>query len=100
MHTPQPKEYLTLTQGLDNHARIYDRQLPLPIRNQCGGLNSGNIQYAEGGYTRFYKVRLNILGSKIIPEDFKFASSAGKMIPYGTAGDCYSSNRGNCRKGT
>lgn len=100
MHTPQPKEYLTLTQASDNHARIYDRRLPRPIRNQCGGLNPGNIPYAEGGYTRFYKVRLDIPGSKIIPGDFKFASSAGKPIPYGTAGDCYSSNRGNCRKGT
>ncbi len=99
MNTPEPKEYLTLTQGLDNHARIYDRRLPPSIRRQCGGLNPGSVPYAEGGYTRFYKVRLDIPGSKILPGDFRFASIAGKPIPYGTAGDCYSSNLGNCRKG-
>jgi thrombospondin motif-containing protein 9 len=100
MHTSQPKEYLTLTQGLDNHARIYDRRLRPSIRNQCGGLNPGSLPYNEGGYTRFYKVRFDIPGLKIVPDDFQFASSAGKPIPYGTAGDCYSSNLGNCRKGT
>ena len=100
MNTPEPTEYLSLGQGTDNHARIYDRRLPARIRNQCGGLNPGNVPYREGGYTRFYKVRLDVAGSKILPDDFTFASSAGKPIPYGTAGDCYSSNRGNCRKGS
>ena len=99
MNTSQPTEYLTLTQGRDNHARIYERRLPRAIRNQCGGLNPGNVPYVEGGYTRFYKVRFDMRGSKIIPNDFKFASSAGKAIPFGTAGDCYSANLGNCRKG-
>ncbi|XP_028394352.1 uncharacterized protein LOC114518524 isoform X7 [Dendronephthya gigantea] len=100
MHTSEPTEYLTLTQGRDNHARIYERRLPRAIRDQCGGLNPGNVPYVDGGYTRFYKVRFDVRGSKIIPNDFKFASSAGKAITFGTAGDCYSANLGNCRKGS
>lgn len=100
MQTGQPEEYLTLTRGLDNHARIYDRRLRRSMRSQCGGLNPGSIPYNEGGYTRFYKLKIDIPGSKIVPGDFRFATSAGKAIPFGTAGDCYSSNLGNCRKGT
>ena len=46
------------------------------------------------------QVRLNIRESRIIPDDFRFSKSTGKKVPYGTAGDCFSSNRGNCRRGS
>ena len=38
---------------------------------------------------------------RLVTDDFTFAKSdaAGKAIPYGTAGDCYSMNKGPCRKG-
>lgn len=101
MNTPDPKEYITLAQGSDNHARIYHLKLRQSKRNQCGGIDPGSEPYNEGGFTRFYKVRFDIASSKIVPTDFRFASSSNEnSVPYGTAGDCYSSNNGNCRKGS
>lgn len=100
MKTSNPKEYLTLALNSDNHARIYDKKLPRSLRSQCGATNPGSETYEEGGFTKFFKVRLNVDDASIVLDDFQFAVSEGKHIPYGTAGDCFSSNLGNCRKGS
>lgn len=97
MSTSNPKEYLTLP-GY-NYARIYDMKLVSYRRNQCEGRKGDTEPYNKGGFTKFSKVRLNVTEGSIIPDDFQFAESDGNRVPYGTAGDCYSSNPGNCRKG-
>lgn len=71
----------------------------------------------RSGFTKFWKVRVNITSMRIISknsysleltvvtyfflgDDFTFSKQLkGKQIPYGTAGDCYSSIQG-CAQGS
>lgn len=105
LSTNVPKEYLDLPVGRDrNYAIVYDRQLstsPVTARFQCDGPLSSNL-YRNRGKTYFSKIRLNIQDLTVIPDDFEFTESenGGTIIPYGTAGDCFSMNPGNCRKGS
>ena len=101
----EPKEYLDLPAGRDrNYAIVYDRRLPTsPVtsRFQCDAPVSSNL-YQNHGKTYFSKVRLNINDLTVISDDYEFADSesGGAVVPYGTAGDCFSMNPGNCRKGS
>ena len=98
MDTDKPYAFITLESGPENNfAIIYDKRLR--DRFQCNGPVMPQI-YQESGSTSFSKVRIDLTTLRIIDDDFQFAQSSGnKRIPYGTAGDCYSMNQGNCRKG-
>ena len=101
----KPKEYLELPASKDrNYAIVYDRRLltsPVTSRFQCDGQVSSNL-YRNHGKTYFSKIRLNIDDLTVISDDYEFADSesGGIDVPYGTAGDCFSMNPGNCRKGS
>ena len=99
-----PKEYLQLPAGRDrNYAIIFDQRLstsPVRSRFQCDGPVSSNL-YQSHGKTYFSKIRLNIPDLTVTPDDYAFADTeSGSVVPYGTAGDCFSMNPGNCRKGS
>lgn len=99
----EPKEYLELSAGRSrNYAIVYDRRLltlPVTSRFQCDG-PVNNTLYPKHGKTYFSKVRLNVDDLTILPNDYQFADTEGSFVPYGTAGDCFSMNPGNCRKGS
>ena len=99
-----PKEYLELPAGRErNYAIIFDQRLPTsPVtsRFQCDGPVGSNI-YGRHGKTYFSKLRLNIDDLTVISDDYQFAyTESGSAVAYGTAGDCFSMNPGNCRKGS
>ncbi|XP_022787798.1 A disintegrin and metalloproteinase with thrombospondin motifs 9-like isoform X2 [Stylophora pistillata] len=98
MSSNTPQEFITLESGTENNfANVYAQML------QNGGDCSGAVQstlYRNRGTTYFSKVRLDITTMKILSNVFTFAQTqGGKDIPYGEAGDCYSENPGDCRKG-
>ena len=101
----EPKEYLELPAGKDrNYAIVYDQRLltsPVTSRFKCDGPVSTNL-YQNHGKTYFTKIRLNIDDLTVVSDDYEFAESesGGTAVPYGTAGDCFSMNIGNCRKGS
>ena len=101
----EPKEYLSLPAGSDrNYAIVYDRRLPTsPVRArfQCDGPESNNL-YERRGKTYFSKIRLNVNDLTVISDDntFEHGNSGDNVVPYGTAGDCFSMNSGNCRQGS
>lgn len=101
----EPKEYLNLPAGNDkNYAIVYDRRLPtspVTARFQCDGAISPSI-YRNRGKSYFSKIRLNLDDLTVVSEDFTFAygDPRGSTVPYGTAGDCFSMNPGQCRKGS
>lgn len=101
----EPKEYVSLPAGLDrNFAIVYDRRLPtspVSARFQCDG-TTGKKLYSEHGKTYFTKLRLNVDQLTVVTDDYQFADTlpGETAVPYGTAGDCFSMNPGNCRKGS
>lgn len=98
MDTESPSAYITLEAGRQNNFAII-HQKRLQDRFQCDGPTMPQI-YQESGNTSFSKVKIDLSTLRIVDDDFQFAQSSGiKRIPYGTAGDCYSMNLGNCRKG-
>lgn len=105
LSSDEPKEYLNLPAGSDrNYAILYDRRLPtspITARFQCDGAESRNL-YRGHGKTYFSKIRLNVDDLTVISDDYEFADSnpGGSTVPFGTAGDCFSMNPGECRKGS
>ncbi|TRY74484.1 hypothetical protein TCAL_01321, partial [Tigriopus californicus] len=104
MNTPRPKEYITLpTGGRGNYAEIYWFRLNTPdhcpyngARNDsCDCVNAAN---EREGLTSFQKIRVNVTSLKVNAHDFTFATQLrGQPVPYGEAGDCYSTD--NCPQG-
>ncbi|XP_071450367.1 A disintegrin and metalloproteinase with thrombospondin motifs 20 [Hetaerina americana] len=93
-----PKEYLTLTTGeRENFSEFYDRRLLKPNSCPDGGLRRDDCECTidsngKGGLTAFSRVRINITSMRINTEDMTFARQLhGARVPYGEAGDCYSS---------
>ena len=100
INSGEPLEYITLGSGTDrNYATVFGKRLV--DRYQCDGPTRSQL-YAEMGTTRFSKVRFDLRTLTIVGDDFTFSQSAagGKDISYGTAGDCFSLNPHNCRKGS
>ncbi|XP_074026740.1 ADAM metallopeptidase with thrombospondin type 1 motif A isoform X3 [Leptinotarsa decemlineata] len=103
MDTPEPQEYITLHSDGSNFAEIYDKRL-IDIRScPYDGQRRDNCHCDQigprSGFTKFWKVRLNITSMQIIGSDFTFSKQLkGTHIPFGTAGDCYSSIEG-CAQG-
>ncbi|XP_056632510.1 A disintegrin and metalloproteinase with thrombospondin motifs 9 isoform X2 [Diorhabda sublineata] len=104
MDTPEPLEYISLNSDTTNYAEMYDKRLKNIATCPYGGQRRDGckcdlIGPDRSGFTKFWKVRLNITSLKIIPDDFTFSKQLkGKKIPYGTAGDCYSSVQ-DCAQG-
>ena len=48
---------------------------------------------------RFKKIRVIPNSMQIDAKDFTYATSVGRQIEYGRAGDCYSNSKEDCRKG-
>ncbi|XP_050315831.1 A disintegrin and metalloproteinase with thrombospondin motifs 9-like isoform X2 [Anthonomus grandis grandis] len=104
MDTPYPQEYISLHSDQSNFAEIYDRRLrdlsSCPYNGQRrDNCVCDNIGPEHSGRTIFWKVRLNTTSLQILGDDFTFSKQIkGHRIPYGTAGDCYSSH-GSCPQG-
>ncbi|CAH1115336.1 unnamed protein product [Psylliodes chrysocephalus] len=104
MDTPEPLEYISLHPDTMNFAEIYGRRLinerTCPYsgqrRDDCPCDHVGS---ERSGFTKFWKVRLDISSMKIIGDDYTFSKQInGTQVPYGSAGDCYSSVQ-NCGQG-
>ncbi|XP_078594813.1 A disintegrin and metalloproteinase with thrombospondin motifs 9-like isoform X2 [Branchiostoma floridae x Branchiostoma japonicum] len=100
METSRPTEYITLASGDGrNYAEIYQKSLFNP--NQCphnGSRNSSCLCHDKGhpdaGYTAYDKVRINLDTMQISVSDMQFSRTVqGKAVPFGNAGDCYSTAR-------
>ncbi|XP_035677361.1 A disintegrin and metalloproteinase with thrombospondin motifs 9-like [Branchiostoma floridae] len=100
METTRPTEYITLASGDGrNYAEIYQKSLFNP--NQCphnGSRNSSCLCHDKGhpdaGYTVYEKVRINLDTMQISVSDMQFSRTVqGKAVPFGNAGDCYSTAR-------
>ncbi|KAJ8967041.1 hypothetical protein NQ314_003158, partial [Rhamnusium bicolor] len=104
MDTPEPQEYISLHPDTQNYAEIYDKRLSDIQSCPYNGQRRDNCRCDQvgtdrSGFTNFWKVRVNITSMKIIGDDFTFSKQTkGTRIPYGTAGDCYSSIKG-CAQG-
>ncbi|XP_030747517.1 A disintegrin and metalloproteinase with thrombospondin motifs 9 isoform X2 [Sitophilus oryzae] len=104
MDTPEPQEYITLHPDKDNYAEMYDKRLmnlnSCPYDgNRRDNCHCDQISPERHGFTKFWKVGLNITSMQIIGDDFTFSKQIkGTRIPYGTAGDCYSKVTG-CAQG-
>ncbi|XP_050511629.1 A disintegrin and metalloproteinase with thrombospondin motifs 9 isoform X2 [Diabrotica virgifera virgifera] len=104
MDTPEPLEYISLHPDSMNFAELYDKRLTDVRSCPNGGQRDDSCQCdnlgpERSGATKFWKVRLNITSLRIINDDFTFSKQLrGRRVPYGTAGDCYSSST-NCPQG-
>ncbi|KAG5875943.1 hypothetical protein JTB14_032369 [Gonioctena quinquepunctata] len=103
MDTPEPQEYISLHSDKYNFAEIYDKRLKDTRHCPYNGQRRDNCHCDQlvpsSGFTKFWKVRLNLTSMQIIGNDFTFSKQIkGKQIPFGTAGDCYSSVQG-CAQG-
>ncbi|XP_019642895.1 PREDICTED: uncharacterized protein LOC109484115 [Branchiostoma belcheri] len=103
MSSDNPQEFLTLPAGPDNNfAHRYGPRLQWSgaIWYRCTGPLFG-YWGAMAGTTKFSKVRISFEDSnvRVILDDYTFATTEGKYVPYGMAGDCYSPTQG-CAKGT
>lgn len=98
MTSNTPQEFITLESGKENNfAIVYAWQLQ--NQDDCSGAVVSKL-FGSRGTTYFSKVRLELTTMKILRNVFTFAQTQGvKDVPYGKAGDCYSANSGNCRKG-
>ncbi|KAL4226991.1 A disintegrin and metalloproteinase with thrombospondin motifs 9 [Mactra antiquata] len=100
MKKAMPQEFLNLPAGeTENFSEIY----PYRLKRQKTCPNNGTRPqtctdcrvrtYRNAGKTSYSKVKIDILTLKVQVTDLTFARSVnGKNIPYGSAGDCYSSN--------
>ncbi|KAI8504245.1 A disintegrin and metalloproteinase with thrombospondin motifs 9 [Branchiostoma belcheri] len=100
METSRPSEYITLAGGEGrNYAEIYQKSLFNP--NQCPHNGSRNAScqchdkgHPDAGYTAYDKVRISLDTMQISVSDMQFARTVhGKAVPFGNAGDCYSTAR-------
>jgi len=103
MNTTWPKEFLTLPTGeAENYSEVYGMRLTSP--DTCP--NNGSRENCpcvvddspRAGMTSWRKINLNVTSLAINPYDFTFTRQLhGEIVPYGEAGDCYST--ANCPQG-
>ncbi|KAK3102112.1 hypothetical protein FSP39_008871 [Pinctada imbricata] len=106
MRHDNPAEYIALPTGpSNNYAEIYDRKLRRPNTCPKNGTRLDPCRlcrdklYSHSGNTSYTKIRVDLKTLTVITNDTTFATSHGRRnIPFGTAGDCYSSQRG-CPQG-
>lgn len=104
MNTTLPKEYLTLKSGeTENYSEVYNKRLMQPNTCPNNGTRDDNCDCVADaqrreGLTTFHKVKINVTSLKINTHDFTFSTQRrGQIVPYGEAGDCYSTV--NCPQG-
>ncbi|XP_071745117.1 A disintegrin and metalloproteinase with thrombospondin motifs 9 isoform X2 [Lepeophtheirus salmonis] len=104
MESPIPKEYVTLITGPDeNYSEIYGLRLQRPDSCPYNGARNDSCDCFRDstrreGRTNFHKIRVNATSLKVNTHDFTFSSQIqGQIVPYGEAGDCYSTS--NCPQG-
>ncbi|CAI4221397.1 unnamed protein product [Auanema sp. JU1783] len=79
-----------------NFAEVYGKRLIYPHTCPYNGDRNDSCQCSEygdahAGFTRFSKIRVDLLNRKIKINDFTFAKTInGSHVEYATAGDCYS----------
>ncbi|XP_017769222.1 PREDICTED: A disintegrin and metalloproteinase with thrombospondin motifs 20 isoform X2 [Nicrophorus vespilloides] len=106
MDTKEPEEFISLKPNTENYAEMYRNRLRDSETCPYNGYRMDHCDCVpwedQSGFTVFWKIRLNITTMQIIPDDFTFSSqkkhSGNVKVPYGTAGDCYSSQP-NCIQG-
>eukprot|EP00794_Sanderia_malayensis_P015384 gene15384-16963_t len=93
-------EYVTLPAGGNENYAMYHRPR-LQHYSTCSGPEIATPNQTEKfwGQTWFQKIRVFPNTLTIDTKDFTFAKSNGRQMQYGTAGDCYSNSREDCRKG-
>ncbi|XP_041349612.1 A disintegrin and metalloproteinase with thrombospondin motifs 9-like [Gigantopelta aegis] len=98
MRKQTPLEYLTLSRS-ENYAEVFDKRLKRPRICPYNGTRPGwcnkcrKKTYRQAGNTTYSKIRVDLNTLRIIFNDGTFSTvHTGKFIPYGTAGDCYSSD--------
>ena len=99
-----PKEYITLPRGeRENYSEIYGLRLTEPGSCPYNGTRNDSCKCVRDarrreGFTGFSKLRVNVTSLKVNTHDFTFASRLrGEIVPFGEAGDCYST--ANCPQG-
>ncbi|KAK6176237.1 hypothetical protein SNE40_014557 [Patella caerulea] len=105
MRKPTPTEYLSLQESTDgNFAEVYDMRLRRPGKCPYNGTRVEGCDkcrkkpYRQAGFTKYNKIRIDLNTLKILTQDSTFSvSESSKFIPYGSAGDCYSSH--DCPQG-
>ncbi|CAL4181468.1 unnamed protein product, partial [Meganyctiphanes norvegica] len=97
MDTLKPREYLTLPAGEEgNFAEVYDKRLLDPKTCPNNGERHENCQCTmdesgRAGFSTFSKLRIDTESMVIITYDFTFAKVLkGRWVPFGEAGDCFS----------
>ncbi|CAJ0931148.1 unnamed protein product, partial [Mesorhabditis belari] len=95
MNETIPRAYLNVDPET-NFAEIYGRRLIFPHTCPYNGERNDSCECssegaAGAGFTRFKRVRLDLLNRRININDFTFAQTEhGLPVPFATAGDCYS----------
>ncbi|XP_065567127.1 A disintegrin and metalloproteinase with thrombospondin motifs 9-like isoform X4 [Artemia franciscana] len=105
MNTSSPREFLTLIKGeRDNYSEYYDKRLRKPDSCPYDGARRDDCdcevvsKSKKPGVTVFSKIRLNVTSLRVITNEFAYAKPLrGALIPFGEAGDCYST--ANCPQG-
>ncbi|XP_070193825.1 A disintegrin and metalloproteinase with thrombospondin motifs 9-like [Littorina saxatilis] len=100
MRKPTPIEYLSLPSGESaNFAEVYGERLRRHATCPYNRTRPENCdlcrvkKYRQAGNTTYSKVRIDLNTLRIFVNDGAFSYvHGGKFIPFGTAGDCYSSN--------
>ncbi|XP_064632863.1 A disintegrin and metalloproteinase with thrombospondin motifs 9-like [Lineus longissimus] len=95
-----PIEYISLKAGWEgNYAEVYGKRLLNYSSCPYNGARNINCdcaksEYTRSGFTGYSKVRLDLKTMRLITSDFTFTSTKGaNQIAYGTAGDCYSTQK-------
>jgi len=93
-------EYLTLPAGANENFAMYYRPR-LQNYSSCSGpeIATPMETIAYWGQSWFKKVRVIPKSMQVDTKDFTHATSVGRQIEYGHAGDCYSNSKEDCRKG-
>ncbi|XP_057304151.1 uncharacterized protein LOC130641387 isoform X2 [Hydractinia symbiolongicarpus] len=93
-------EYLTLNKGPEeNYGKFYRPRLV--NFNSCSGPETATPPETEKnwGTTWFKRIRVNPSNMAIQRDDYTYAVTVGNKMAYGSAGDCYSKSKQDCRKG-
>ncbi|KAK3601758.1 hypothetical protein CHS0354_016122 [Potamilus streckersoni] len=105
MRKQVPQEFISLPPKGENFAEVYPHRLKRAgtCPNNGTRMDSCNedycrqMTYRNTGYTIYSKIKIDIISLKVITIDTTYAITTGKHIPYGSAGDCYSSS--DCPQG-
>uniref|UniRef100_A0A1I7YLD8 Peptidase M12B domain-containing protein n=1 Tax=Steinernema glaseri TaxID=37863 RepID=A0A1I7YLD8_9BILA len=95
MNETIPKTFINVNTD-SNYAEIYGKRLLYPFTCPHKGFRNDSCECSDdgnrnAGLSRYSKLRVDLHNMKINIHDHTFADKVyGEMVPYATAGDCYS----------